>query len=70
MVRRVVVTHQGYACESDCCGHVVEVDGVEKFHFAHPNGGAAREFAERLVRESGCDPADLDWENCLVIDNC
>lgn len=70
---RVLVLHREYGCDTGCCGHVVQVDGIEvdlrdgfKFDFMHPNGRTAREYAEDLVRGAGCDPADLDWDNCVV----
>lgn len=68
---KVVVLHKSYGCETGCCGHVVEVDGVETggFSFSHPYGEPHREFAERIVRESGCDPSDLDWESCIVTED-
>lgn len=69
MGKRVVVYHAGYGCDTGCCGHVVEVDGVEEFSFSHPYGGADHlEFAKRLVREEFGEEhvADLDWSQCTV----
>jgi hypothetical protein len=67
---RVLVVHSAYGCDTGCCGHVVEVDDRQiDFQFAHPSGTDARRFAEELVREAGCDPADLDWENSIVVDD-
>jgi hypothetical protein len=68
---KVIVCHQSYGCDTGCCGHVVEVDGeqVGDFSFGHPySNDNHRAFAEELVRAAGCDPADLDWENCVVLD--
>lgn len=69
----IVVRHQSYGCECGCCGHVIEVDGVEKKHyFEHPYGEDARVFAEQLVaRECGEEHVkDLDWANCRIDDEC
>jgi hypothetical protein len=66
---RVVVYHTAYGCETGCCGHVIQMDdGAECFMFAHPYGEDVRGFAERIVRDAGCDPADIDWESCRIID--
>jgi len=66
---RILVLHKGYGCDTGCCGHAVEVDGVEaKFKFTHPyKGEDFRAFAERIVREAGCDPGDLDFEGSVVV---
>lgn len=70
---KVVVSHAGYGCDTGCCGHVIEVDGEEVggFHFTHPYGEDPLEFAKRLVAdELGPEHvADLDWENCVVLDD-
>jgi hypothetical protein len=50
----------------------------EKFAFSHPYGvkdddtEKLRAFAEQLVRDKfGEDHvADLDWENCVITDEC
>jgi hypothetical protein len=81
--KRIIVSHAGYGCDTGCCGHVIEVDGeqVGSFHFDHPYAGihasreekerVYREFAEELVRDElgEAHVADLDWEDCLVIDD-
>ena len=44
---RVVVLHGGYGCETGCCGHYVEVDGVERrdsFTFSHPFSDTVQEW--------------------------
>ena len=66
---RVLVLHETYGCETGCCGHVVEVDGdmVGEFCFHHPGAESDRAYAEDLVREAGCDPADLDWDSCVIV---
>jgi hypothetical protein len=74
---KVIVYHAGYGCDTGCCGHVVELeDGQEKFEFAHPwlTGPKAddpRAWAEELVRDTFGEEhvADLDWENCRVVDD-
>jgi hypothetical protein len=70
---RILVLHEYYGCDTGCCGHVVEIDGEARpFHFAHPesdDGHELRLFAEELVRDEGCDPKDIDWDNCLVLDD-
>ena len=75
MSRRVVVYHRGHGCETGCCGHAIEVDEDgktdERFEFEHPRDEDPRAFAERLVRAAlGEDHvADLDWENCTIVDD-
>jgi len=72
---RLVVYHEGYGCETGCCGHVIRIgekhlgEMVGRFEFSHPYGNDFRQFAENLVREAGCDPADLDWEACKISDD-
>ena len=77
VMRRVVVYHREYGCETGCCGHAVEVEGEgeshERFEFTHPGSNdedELKEFARELVeRLFGADHvADLDWENCHVYD--
>lgn len=84
MSRRIVIYHANYGCETGCCGHIIEITGYgegidcDKFEFTHPyipygkpkDDAAFRAWAEEWVREDGCDPLDLDWENCNIIDNC
>lgn len=75
---RIVVYHGFYGCETGCCGHFVRLtddDGEEhegEFTFTHPlSTDDVRTWAEELVRdEFGAEHvADLDWENCLVVDD-
>lgn len=71
---RIVVLHQGYGCDTGCCGHVVEVDGeqVGSFDFGHPayraTPDAVRDYIRDLVTEQyGAEHvADIDWDNCIV----
>lgn len=78
----VVVLHRSYGCDTGCCGHVVKVDEVEVggFHFEHPYFGsgtpeervaAYKVFARELVEDTlGAEHvADLDWENCEIVDD-
>lgn len=71
-MKRIVVYHTLYGCESGCCGHTVEIEGTSQFEFSHPNGQHPIKFAKDLVRKIfGEDHVkDLDWENCVVIDDC
>ena len=76
---KIIVYHNGYGCDTGCCGHVVEVSEgvlvggllpVDEFHFEHPSEKQDyREFAENLVRETYGEEhvKDLDWENCAVL---
>lgn len=81
---RVVVLHTTYGCDTGCCGHVIQIDGVEKFRtfdFGHPSlcgvtdkadrDRIAREYAEDMVRhELGEDHIkDLDWDGCQIYDD-
>lgn len=69
--RKVVVYHQGYGCDTGCCGHVIEVNDEEvrgSFDFSHPYGADHLAWAKEFVRENldEAHAADLDWENCYV----
>ena len=80
---KVIVSHAWYGCETGCCGHVIDVDGIRtgEFFFNHPYCSDAtpehikdslyREFAEKLVKQVlGEDHVkDLDWENCYIVDD-
>lgn len=69
----IVVYHSYYGCETGCCGHTVEIDDKEEFFFDHPHyKDDFRKWAEELVRNQFGEEhvADLDWENCIVSDNC
>jgi hypothetical protein len=39
------------------------------FAFDHPLGQDFKEYAEEFVRDNECDPVDLDWENCIIVDD-
>lgn len=73
-MRKVVVYHTGYGCDTGCCGHVIEVDGQElrnSFTFDHPSAMEdAIEWAKDFVRgEMGEEHvADLDWEQSELSD--
>ena len=76
----IVVYHESYGCER-CCGHRIQMAGVDTpywsqkgkggFDFTHPNGKDHFEWAKEWVRDVfGAEHvADLDWENCLVLDD-
>jgi len=70
---RIIVTHGYYGCDSGCCGHVIEVNGVEgEFSFAHPGPHEDfRAFAESIIAAKlGPDHVkDLDWEHCIIVDD-
>lgn len=74
-MNKIIVFHAEYGCDTGCCGHVVRmIGGREKFNFDHPYSDDKtkyRAFAEDLVREVFGDEhvADLDWENCVIIDD-
>jgi hypothetical protein len=72
-MRRVILVHRNYGCDSGCCGHVILVNGVEgDFHIGrHPNGEDFRAFAEKLVAsEFGEDHVqDIDWLHTIVVDD-
>lgn len=79
---RVIVTHRGYGCDTGCCGHAVEVNGEElnrSFDFEHPytrtpeeKEQAVKDFVRKMVTktmgEEHCK--DIDWDNCIVMDEC
>lgn len=75
---KIIVYHRGYGCESGCCGHAVRLQDdngkeiEEAFEFTHPYDGDAKEFAKKLVTEKFGEEhvADLDWENCVVTNEC
>lgn len=69
---RIVVLHRRYGCETGCCGHAVEVNGVEKrFDFEHPYLETLREFAERFIKDQLGEEhiADLDWDHCQIMED-
>ena len=68
---QVVVYHQGYGCETGCCGHVVRFGDDEKFLFEHPYGDDAKEFVRRVVTAEFGEQhvADIAWDDCLVSDD-
>jgi hypothetical protein len=76
-MKAIVVYHDGYGCESGCCGHRVEyIDekGVEQsdFFFDHPyDDDDFYEWAKRfLTKQYGEEHvADLDWDNCLILED-
>lgn len=69
------VYHKSYGCETGCCGHSVEVDGVDiGFDFEHPHvlGEAerrawAREFVEEMLRKHApeCLAEGIDWDSMV-----
>jgi hypothetical protein len=77
---RIVVFHGYYGCDTGCCGHVIEMDGVEEFKFEHPwidglqgveREQAARQFIIDLVNKE-CGPGhadDIDFSACLLSDD-
>lgn len=72
-----------YGCDTGCCGHIVEVVSDDKskcesrFSFNHPYSFRGygeegyQQWAEQLIiDEFGTDHGlDLDWDNCLVVDD-
>lgn len=71
---KIIVYHAAYGCDTGCCGHIVARGDVKRteFQFTHPRFlEDDREFAERLVLETfGAEHVvDLDWENCVVVDD-
>lgn len=75
-VSKILVMHEGYGCETGCCGHVIYIDGSgpprRRFHFAHPYDEDPLEWAKKLIASEVGEEhvADLDWENCRVLDEC
>lgn len=74
----VIVYHEGYGCDTGCCGHRVELTEDsgrvrEEFSFDHPYDarGDRMAWARELVRETFGEEhvADLDWSECLVLDD-
>lgn len=69
-MKTVRVYHSEYGCDTGCCGHTVEIDGVERFEFSHPNQlgfdpvAFAKEVAEEAFGAAHC--ADLDWEHAEI----
>lgn len=72
---KVIVYHERYGCDTGCCGHAIYVDDNSErvgFEFGGHGTLSPREYAERLVSEElgSKHVADLDWENCVVVDDC
>ena len=74
--RRYVVLHEGYGCDTGCCGHVVRfADGnkekIGTFEFSHCGGktdAELREYADDLLRGVLGEEhvKDLDFENSKI----
>lgn len=75
-MKKILVYHDLYGCDTGCCGHSVVMDGKREFFFDHPDYKESHiYFAKRLCIEAFGEEhcKDLDWENCLVqdrIDQC
>ncbi len=79
---RVVVWHKYYGCDTGCCGHAVSVipdghnaiaeDHEAGFTFSHPYDEDPVAFAREFVTSHlGAEHvADLDWDRCLVTEEC
>jgi 7-cyano-7-deazaguanine synthase in queuosine biosynthesis len=72
-MRKIIVLHSGYGCESGCCGHVVKLSDndenvSEEFAFEHADKDDDIEFAKNLVEQTyGKDHVlDLDWESSII----
>lgn len=77
-VVRATVQHEGYGCDTGCCGHVTygyDVRGNEvcyKFHFSHPDSNSdedTRRFAEECISEIFGPGVTLDMDKSSVWDN-
>jgi hypothetical protein len=84
-MRRLVVYHTGYGCDTGCCGHSVTYEDDngtehEEFAFSHlPRGIDKRDplYRQKIIQwvkkefDFDClNVEDLDWENCLILENC
>ena len=68
----VRVFHRGYGCETGCCGHAVEIKGVDDdfgFDFGHPGvyelsfKEYASKIAEDAIRKDHPECLDsIDWD--------
>ncbi len=83
---RVVVWHKYYGCDTGCCGHAVSVipdghdpadrvaaeDQEDGFTFSHPYKEDPVAFARDLVTSQLGEEhvADLDWDHCMVMEDC
>jgi hypothetical protein len=48
------------------------VDGEElvgSFQFDHPFDKDKRRYAEEFIKAAGCDPADLVWNECIIVND-
>ena len=69
---KFVVYHSYYGCETGCCGHTVKCDdGKSEFEFDHPYGTSTEDFVREMVTAAfGAEHcADIDWDNCGVVDD-
>lgn len=75
-MKRVIVYHSYFGCDTGCCGHTVELIDENgniiqnKFEFDHPFGEDKLEFVKNLIEETfGKEHiADLDWKHCIIED--
>lgn len=70
---KIIVVHEGYGCDTGCCGHVVRVDGKRtgEFNFLHPYGQLTPDFVRQLVTKTLGEEhvKDIDWDHCIVLDD-
>ena len=76
-MRTVVVMHEGFSCDTGCCGHVVrfsdenEYTGDRRFDFSHADGRSdeeLRKYAEDLIRQELGEEhvKDLDFADSKI----
>lgn len=67
---KLIVYHTSYGCDTGCCGHTLEDESGKSlgwtFFEPHPSEDF-KKWAESFVEESGCNPKDLDWDNCKIV---
>ena len=76
---KVIVVHEGYGCDTGCCGHAIYVNNERfrsEFEFGHADVDpkdkeAMIRWAKNFVREQMGEEhvKDLDWENCQIVTN-
>lgn len=73
-IKKVVVKHDSYGCDSGCCGHRIIACGEngemveEDFDFTHPYDESPKIFALSLA-DRHYPGVELGWEECEIFDH-
>ena len=66
-MKKIIVYHGGYGCDTGCCGHWIDYDDGSKelFTFDHPDEGEDfKKWAEKFLTERLGAEHVKDFFNC------